>query len=86
MGALGTAAQACVTATVHACAKIAKLEVIKDGIAVYSVTPGILDTELIWTDPEDLKSEHSYYLRVTQEDRQMAWASPVWLRSIYVHL
>ena len=32
-----------------------------------------------WEDTTDARTGDYYYVRVTQEDEEMAWSSPVWL-------
>jgi len=34
--------------------------------------------EVRWVDP-DYRGEHFYYVRVEQEDGEMAWTSPIWV-------
>ena len=78
---------------VHGMAKIKTIEVVRNNKEVHTVSPGALDAEFEWTDKEPLKginlppTVHSpesftfYYLRITQEDGEMAWVSPVWILS-----
>lgn len=81
MGACGKADKAEVKASIHACAPINRIEVIKDGEVIASKQGIGLDMNIEWTDPLPPKQkEHFYYIRVIQEDGQMAWSSPVWIR------
>ena len=76
---------------VHGTARIATVEIVRNNRDVHVVKPGALDCEFEWTDAEPLSevnlppNVHSpvpftfYYLRVTQEDRHMAWSSPIWI-------
>lgn len=79
--------------SVHGTGKIESIEIVRNNRDVHVVKPDALDIEFEWTDDGPLSDvnlppgEHSsvpftfYYLRVTQEDRQMAWASPIWVLS-----
>jgi len=63
---------------------ISQLDIIKNGKSVFRKKnlPDVIDLE--WEDkdfrPED--GESYYYLRVRQENKQMAWASPIWVAPI----
>ncbi len=79
--------------TVHGTAKIKTIEVVRNNQDVHTVSPNTLDAQFEWTDTEPLKeinltpTAHSpesftfYYARITQEDGEMAWVSPVWILS-----
>jgi len=72
-------------------APIAKIEVVRNNQEVYTYEGSSFLEELEWEDRERLDTvllpptPHAaspftfYYLRVTQSDGEMAWASPVWL-------
>ncbi len=60
-------------------APIELIEILRDGVVVWS-EPGSRDSaEIAWTDPDPLPGEVWYYARVTQLDREMAWTSPLWV-------
>ena len=61
--------------------RISKLEIIRNGQTVNTLTPYTDICEDEWTDhsPEAEDSLY-YYLRVTQVDGNTGWASPVWIR------
>ena len=42
---------------------------------------GMGEVKLKWSDPEwsQLQGEQWYYVRVIQEDDEMAWSSPMWV-------
>ena len=67
-------------AAVHAVDPIRTMEIVKDGNIAWSAGAEGLDAAVTWTDPEPLRGEHYYYLRVVQADGQMAWSGPIWLR------
>ena len=77
--------------SVHGTSKIGSIEIVRNNVDVFTVHPDGMDCEFEWMDMDVLAEvnlppgEHSsvpftfYYLRVTQEDQQMAWASPIWI-------
>lgn len=77
--------------SVHAADKIRTIEVVRNNKDVYTVRPDGADAEIEWVDTQPLSevnlppAEFSdvsftfYYIRVTQEDGQIAWLSPVWI-------
>jgi hypothetical protein len=80
MGAVGVAREIECRARVHAVQPIRLIEIVKDGSVVWSKEFGDLDTEIEWRDPEPPSHEHYYYVHIIQEDGQMAWSSPIWIR------
>ena len=80
MGSVGRTEQAECRAAVHAVDPIRTMEIVKDGNIAWSAGAEGLDAAVTWTDPEPLRGEHYYYLRVVQADGQMAWSGPIWLR------
>jgi hypothetical protein len=79
MGSVGKGKSVECRARIHGVARIQKVEVLKDGEVAHTERPGSLDAMMDWVDPETPVREHFYFLRVTQEDGQMAWSSPVWI-------
>lgn len=77
--------------TVHGTASVERIEVVRNNQEVYVHQADSPDVSFEWTDADKLDTIalpptiHSprpfcfYYLRVTQSDREMAWASPVWI-------
>lgn len=75
----------------HGTGQIESIEIVRNNRDARVVKPDAFDVEFEWTDSEALSeinlppAEHSsvpftfYYLRVTQENGQMAWASPIWI-------
>lgn len=62
-------------------APIELVEILRDGEVMLSEPgqPGSAEREITWTDPAPLPGEVWYYARVTQEDQEMAWTSPLWV-------
>lgn len=59
--------------------KIAQIDVIKDNEIVYTGNPDVRELSFTYTDREVTPGEHYYYVRVIQDDENMAWASPIWI-------
>jgi hypothetical protein len=58
------------------------VDVIKDFIYVYSTEPKKAKVEFEWLDEEKRGNGLSwYYVRVLQEDGEIAWGSPIWVRT-----
>ncbi|MFO0952500.1 MAG: hypothetical protein U0835_15410 [Isosphaeraceae bacterium] len=65
----------------HGTRKIARVDVIKDFVYVYTTQPDRERVEFTWTDQETRRPPVSwYYVRVIQDDGELAWASPMWVR------
>jgi hypothetical protein len=59
--------------------KLARIDVIKDSSVVATLRPGKAEYQGAWTDKEPGEGVHYYYIRVLQEDGEIAWASPMWI-------
>ena len=55
------------------------VEVIKNNRVVYGTAQGALEAEFEYVDKAEICPNDYYYLRITQEDGNMAWSSPVWV-------
>jgi hypothetical protein len=68
------------TIRAHGTVPIARVDVIKDFVYVYSTEPHQPRVEFSWTDEERRPPGLSwYYVRVLQEDGGIAWGSPMWI-------
>jgi hypothetical protein len=48
---------------------------------VYATQPKIRDVKISWTDSNAKEGAlNMYYVRLTQEDGKLAWASPMWIK------
>ena len=64
----------------HGTRPIARVDVIKDFVYVYSTEPNAPRVEFEWTDEETRPPGLSwYYVRVLQDDGELAWGSPMWI-------
>ncbi len=69
-----------IKATIVGTDTIARIDVIKDEKVVYQVEPQQSRVDFEFLEGADLGGETSYYyLRVLQQDGELAWASPVWV-------
>ncbi len=72
-------------------APIERIDIVRNGVDVYTHMGGSADEEFGWEDtedfggvaivPEDGRRFIYYYVRVTQEDDELAWSSPIWISS-----
>lgn len=63
-------------------ASLHKVEVIRDGeiiLALGKDTTFGRGVNRTFTDSEVQSGQHFYYLRVIQENGEMAWSSPIWV-------
>ena len=60
-------------------ARIVKVDVIRNGRYVYTDEPGQQRVELSFVDMSAEPGTSYYYVRLLQEDGEVAWASPVWV-------
>ena len=65
---------------VEGTAPIARIDVIKDGTFVYTSNPNTRTATFTYRDQAFKGDESYYYVRVIQADKNMAWASPIWVR------
>ncbi len=59
---------------------IKQVDVIKNGKFIYTARPGEKQARFELTDREFSAGESWYYARMLQEDGQLAWSSPIWVR------
>jgi len=63
-------------------APFARVHVIKDGRYVYTASPGTREVSFYWKDAEFQRGKTSYYyVRGEQEDGELVWVSPIWVRA-----
>jgi hypothetical protein len=65
---------------VEGTAPIAQIDVIKNGTFAYATKPGVSKTRFTFRDEQWNGDDAFYYVRVIQQDKNMAWASPIWVR------
>jgi hypothetical protein len=65
---------------VEGTAAIAQIDVVKNGKFAYATKPGVLKARFTFRDEQWGGEDAFYYVRVIQQDKNMAWASPIWVR------
>ncbi len=58
---------------------IARIDILRDSEVAETMKPGKAEYEGTWTEPRPQSGVHYYYVRVQQEDGQLAWGSPMWI-------
>jgi hypothetical protein len=59
---------------------LSRVEVLKDSEVVATFKPGKAEYRgRRWLDPNPSRGVHYYYVRVQQEDGELAWSSPMWI-------
>ena len=58
---------------------IQQIDIIKDNTFVYTAHPGVSEVTFTYTDADIEPGTHYYYVRVIQQDNNMAWGSPIWV-------
>jgi hypothetical protein len=67
---------------VHGTRPLARVDVIKDFVYVFSTEPKGPRVEFQWTDDEKRPAGTSwYYVRAIQDDGELAWGSPIWVNN-----
>lgn len=61
------------------CDEIDKIEIIRNGVPVFSEKGEGVFTQFLIEDPEPQHGTSWYYARVLQKDGNMAWSSPIWV-------
>jgi hypothetical protein len=57
-------------------APVSRVEIIRDSEIVYTAEPKSASISFQYLDKADLSTRHYYYVRLMQEDGQIAWSSP----------
>jgi len=57
---------------------ISAIHLIRDGAYLYKATPNSPEAEFTFVDNDAGKGSHWYYVRVEQENGELAWSSPIW--------
>ncbi|HEY3840784.1 MAG TPA: hypothetical protein VGL72_29630 [Bryobacteraceae bacterium] len=66
---------------VEGTAPVARIDIIKDGTFVYTSNPNTRTAKFAFRDQNFVGDESYYYVRIIQADKNMAWASPIWVKS-----
>src|SRR5262249_33530713 len=77
-----TAKRPSLDVVVHGTAPVAKVHVIRDNKHVYTTQPNQQEARIRYTDMDIPAGRTSYYyVRIEQRDRNLGWASPMWITS-----
>src|SRR5262249_13458043 len=61
-------------------AGLRRVEVVRNNQIVYTASPGSDQAQFRYQDAQPVRGGAYYYLRVIQEDGNMAWSSPIWVQ------
>ena len=59
--------------------KVSAIHLVRDAEYVYQLEPGKTEVEFEYLDVDAAPGNHWYYVRVEQEDGELAWSSPIWV-------
>ncbi|MCA9114705.1 MAG: CehA/McbA family metallohydrolase [Planctomycetaceae bacterium] len=60
-------------------ASISEVQIVRSGKVIHTTRPGTRKVILNYTDPAPADGESWYYIRLQQDNGDMAWASPIWI-------
>jgi hypothetical protein len=60
--------------------KVAAIHIIRDQKIIHSASPNAQEATVNFRDTATTPGSHYYYVRVEQEDGQLAWSSPIWVK------
>lgn len=60
--------------------EIAAIHLIRDAKYVYKVAPGSAHADFEYRDNDVGPGDHWYYVRLEQQNGELAWSSPIWVR------
>jgi hypothetical protein len=58
---------------------IASIAIVRDSKVIHTLKPGKSEYDGDWTDPKPEPGMHYYYVRLEQEDGELAWTSPMFI-------
>lgn len=64
---------------VHGTAPLRDVVLFRNFQVAHRAHAGGAQTDLTWTDPDPQPGTSHYYVRVEQEDGELAWSSPIWV-------
>jgi hypothetical protein len=68
-----------IRAHIVAAGPLRKIVVVRDNQYIYSKEPSGKTFDLTFREPALTAGKHYYYVRLEQQDRNMAWSSPIWV-------
>ena len=58
---------------------MSQVDIIKNQQIIYTTHPNQRDVALTYVDQDPTPGSNYYYVRILQDDRQIAWSSPIWV-------
>ena len=58
---------------------VSQVDIIKNQQIIYTTHPNERDVALTYVDQDPTPGSGYYYVRILQDDRQIAWSSPIWV-------
>jgi len=77
--AFSTADRPVLKVAARATGPISRIDVIRNNSFIYAVQPAARSAQFEFRDEEIRLGESYYYVRLVQDDGQMAWSSPIWV-------
>jgi len=59
--------------------QLRRVDIVRNGVVVYTQSPSAARVDFRYQDASPAPGENYYYIRVRQEDGNMAWSSPIWV-------
>jgi len=59
---------------------IARIDIIRNEAVIYTGNPSQKEVTLSYLDEDPQPGSGYYYVRVIQDDREIAWGSPIWVK------
>ena len=59
--------------------RVSQVDIIKNQEIIYTANPDAQEITLTFVDQDATPGTSYYYIRVLQDDRQIAWSSPIWV-------
>lgn len=69
----------CISSFIYACGNIEKVEIIRNGEAVFEETPNLIDFKCKWEDKHLERGNYWYVIKMKQIDDHIVWSSPIWI-------
>ncbi|HOK80398.1 MAG TPA: hypothetical protein PK303_06225 [bacterium] len=82
MGEMGKSDNIVITADIHGCDIIKRIEVVRNGKIVHVENSENVDTTFQWQDKNTEKGKFWYYLKITQRNKEVAYTGPIWIEVI----
>jgi hypothetical protein len=68
-----------IRAHIEAAGPLKTVVIVRDNQYIYSINPHGVTFDLNYREQSLTPGQHYYYVRLEQQDRNMAWSSPIWI-------